>query len=644
MRYRYRTILMNLASVSACLVLTATVGCAVVKDHSNNLQEPFDAGKAAYDRGHYDVALLDFEPRAVAGDPKAQFYMYLIFSDDRENSAKSVSKKDDEKALKWLKRAVESNYPDALELQRERLAREAEEVQHETELGILDADCRDMVSGEEYGRCLDNYKALADRGNHKAATSFGKLCMVSLSNDGPQEFTNFCVEHMESYLKEGLKSGEMQAANILGELYFLLDRALSKHGRELGEKIIKGEASEQELYEWARSVVASDFYMQEARRYYIRHYEDERSLVSLFRLARYELEYGEYEKAFHFVLRIANSNPEPGTYYDPGGGAGNIVNNARRSLGDLFNGASKVRIADAELDGTAVRELLGVSEDKMEAYVWYRLSGMDDAEVVRRVGDWADDHGKEAEDAYSSWRPKTWAGGGSGFFVDDQLVMTNWHVVKPPCDEMRVPFRRAVVEEKAKDERRDLAILRLSGDHPVGRNVAEFRDADPDIGEEVAVYGYPYPYHVSVDGNFTRGMVSGFKRPLRITAEGHSLQFTFTAPTSEGNSGGPVLDRYGKVVGVVTSGLGGYLDARQRPIVPQNINWAIGHLPIVNALRSAGVESPTYRHGTEGKNGETDAADSDASVHEPMSMSALYDIAKGYTIRIECWKNQTEIE
>ena len=367
---------------------------------------------------------------------------------------------------------------------------------------------------------------------------------------------------------------------------------------------MKGEASEQELYEWTRSVVASDFYMGEARRHYIRHYLDERSLVSLFRLARYELEYGEYEKAFHFVLRIANSSPEPGTYYDPGGSAGNIVNNARKSLGDLFNGASEVRIGDAELDGTAVRELLGVSEDKMEAYIWYRLSGMDDAEVVRRVGDWADEHGKEAEDAYSSWRQKTRVGGGSGFFVDDHLVMTNWHVVKPPCDEIRVPFRRAVVEEKAKDERRDLAILRLSGNHLAGRMVAEFRHADPDIGEEVAVYGYPYPYDVSVDGNFTGGMVSGFKRPLVITAEGRSLQFTFSAPASQGNSGGPVLDRYGKVVGVVKGGLGVRMDAEQRPIVPQNINWAIGYLPIVDALRRAGVENPTYRHGTVGENGK----------------------------------------
>ena len=72
-RYRYRTILTNLASVSTGLILTATVGCTVVKDHSQNLHEPFDAGTAAYDRGHYDVALLDFEARAVAGDPKAQF-------------------------------------------------------------------------------------------------------------------------------------------------------------------------------------------------------------------------------------------------------------------------------------------------------------------------------------------------------------------------------------------------------------------------------------------------------------------------------------------------------------------------------------------------------------------------------------------
>ena len=58
------------------LSLVAMMGC---QEHKADLEKPFDAGLAAFERGHYDVALLDLEPRAHAGDREAQFLIGLIY-------------------------------------------------------------------------------------------------------------------------------------------------------------------------------------------------------------------------------------------------------------------------------------------------------------------------------------------------------------------------------------------------------------------------------------------------------------------------------------------------------------------------------------------------------------------------------------
>ena len=68
--------------------------------------------------------------------------------------------------------------------------------------------------------------------------------------------------------------------------------------------------------------------------------------------------------------------------------------------------------------------------------------------------------------------------------------------------------------------------------------------------------------------------------------------FQFTAPIQRGNSGGPVLDAYGNVVGVAKGNL---QDIKQRDFfreinIAQNINFAVSLKAIKNFLKEAGVE------------------------------------------------------
>ena len=160
--------------------------------------------------------------------------------------------------------------------------------------------------------------------------------------------------------------------------------------------------------------------------------------------------------------------------------------------------------------------------------------------------------------------PKKRLSNGTGFFVTaDGHVVTNAHVVEG-CEDPKVvcglaePVPARVV---ARDAVNDLALLKvdMANDH-----VATLR-VGVRIGEEIAAFGYPLQGTLSAGGNFTRGNVSalaGFKNDSR--------QIQISAPVQPGNSGGPVVDQHGNVVGVVVSVLGQHSKG-----AAQNANFAI---------------------------------------------------------------------
>lgn len=160
---------------------------------------------------------------------------------------------------------------------------------------------------------------------------------------------------------------------------------------------------------------------------------------------------------------------------------------------------------------------------------------------------------------------------GSGFVVSaDGVVMTNAHVVES-CRTITVqpqdgPAQLASL--KAKDTGNDLALLKTSVRLP---EVARFRQDRPlRSGDEVVVVGYPLSSLLSREPNVTAGVVSAMNG-LR----GDPRHYQITAPVQKGNSGGPLTDMSGNVVGVVTSKLNAMKIADRTGDLPQNINFAI---------------------------------------------------------------------
>lgn len=158
-------------------------------------------------------------------------------------------------------------------------------------------------------------------------------------------------------------------------------------------------------------------------------------------------------------------------------------------------------------------------------------------------------------------------GTGSGFFVTDSLVVTNHHVVQG-CHELTGP-NDATYRLIVSDAEEDLALLEASESAKAYLPIAP--QADVALGEEVSALGFPLYGAISKQLNFTAGVVSSTSG----LADDPDW-FQLTAALQPGNSGGPVLNAQGQVVGVAVASASASLTiAAELEFLPQNINWAI---------------------------------------------------------------------
>ncbi|MBR0674143.1 trypsin-like peptidase domain-containing protein [Roseomonas soli] len=202
--------------------------------------------------------------------------------------------------------------------------------------------------------------------------------------------------------------------------------------------------------------------------------------------------------------------------------------------------------------------------------------------------------------------PQARASTGTGFVVGPDQVLTNHHVVEG-CS--RIFVRAAdgrtlpVPQAPASDARRDLALVRAPGNP--GPALA-FRANPVRRGESVVTYGFPLAGLLSSGPTLTTGEVSA----LSGLAD-NQTQFQISAPVQQGNSGGPLLDRQGNVVGVIVSKLNAARIAQRTGDIPQNVNFAVKGTEALDFLRRNGVQ-PVLR---ESPGEERSAAEVGEQVH-----------------------------
>jgi hypothetical protein len=173
---------------------------------------------------------------------------------------------------------------------------------------------------------------------------------------------------------------------------------------------------------------------------------------------------------------------------------------------------------------------------------------------------------------------------GTGFAVTfDGVVITNHHVISECDSAIRAriegsPEYYYVATVAARDASRDLAALKLQ--RRVGQGAqgpiraiprAIFRKG-PAVqqGEKAITYGFPLRGLLATSGNLTLGYVSA------LSGLGDDRNYIqITTPVQQGNSGGPLYDGSGHVIGVVVAKLNALRVMLATGDVPQNVNFAV---------------------------------------------------------------------
>lgn len=211
--------------------------------------------------------------------------------------------------------------------------------------------------------------------------------------------------------------------------------------------------------------------------------------------------------------------------------------------------------------------------------------------------------------------PRARVSSGTGFVVAADRVLTNQHVVGG-CDKIfvRTADGRTLpaVPPARVDAELDLALLAVPGNPG---EVLPFRQS-PEVrrGEGVIAYGFPLPGLLSSDPKLTRGEVNGLNG--LGNNPGH---YQISAEVQPGNSGGPLLDLHGNVVGVVVSKLHAQNIAKRTGDIPQNVNFAVKGTAAQEFLRRTGL-----------------APRAEASTGQEKSAADVGEVANRGTVFIRC--------
>ena len=591
------------------LLLISTISAAT---------ETSDEALSAYQQGDYDVALQGFRRAAEQGEADAQFILGSMY--DRGEGVLQ----DYAEAAKWWRRAAEQGH-----------------VFAQISLGELFRNGEGVL--QDYAEAVKWFRRAAEQGNVDAQVSLGDM-----HSDGEGVSQND-AEALKWY-RRAAEQGDTSAQFILGSRYLngrgvLQDYAeAARWFRRAGER---GDAPSQFnlalMYQWGEGTAQDD---TQAVKWYRRAaeqgfphaqinlglmYETGRGVAQnliqahkWFNLAATRFSASERSGAVRARARVAlrltrddlakaqrlAREWRPGTptladnAHDIGIGIANLQRNLRR-LGyepgpiDGILGA-KTRAAIRAFQTDHGLQVTGEASDNLRISIALELAAAVLSDQPHTPSPSAPPRALERKST------------GSGFRVTTRgHVLTNAHVVQD-CTEIRIP-PAGTVHVAARDNSSDLALLQTLADAAhVSARFRQGRGIRP--GANILVVGYPLRGLVASGTNVSTGAVSALAGP----GDDRSL-IQITAPVQPGNSGGPVLDAGGNVVGVVVGKLDAIKVAKSTGDIPQNVNFAVSAGAVRAFLDDEGIPY------------ETTPSD------KTLELVEVAATAREYTVLVECW-------
>lgn len=300
------------------------------------------------------------------------------------------------------------------------------------------------------------------------------------------------------------------------------------------------------------------------------------------------------------------------------------------------------------LVGTSYMQGAGVNRDFVRAYAWFNLAAAQGDETAIKARDYIEnkltpEQRAEGQRLASSWKkgdtfltpsnppaaqapttsatdsslPPKLSSTGSGFVVSASgYLLTNHHVANG-CSNLKIRDSSKVEHDVtviATDAKNDLALLQTST--TTSLPAATFRAQDSvKTGENVVALGYPLAGVLASEVNVSFGYVSAIAGLADDTSK---LQIS--APVQPGNSGGPLLDQSGNLVGVVVAKLDAVKVAKAIGDIPQNINFAIKGEIAQMFLKAHKVNFKT------------------ATTAKKLENTDIATRGRGFTVLVECFK------
>lgn len=165
-----------------------------------------------------------------------------------------------------------------------------------------------------------------------------------------------------------------------------------------------------------------------------------------------------------------------------------------------------------------------------------------------------------------------WTGSGSGFYVSNEgYIVTNYHVVEN-ANEVWVKCKQDGIYQKfkaeiiQKDVSNDLALIKItdSAFKTLKEIPYSILSGTSPLGSNVFTLGYPLAYVIGENVKYTSGNISS-----NCGMYNDITSYQMTVPVQPGNSGGPLFDTNGNIVGVVVAQLNKELYGSE------NVNYAI---------------------------------------------------------------------
>ncbi|WP_148087153.1 S1C family serine protease, partial [Pseudogemmobacter humi] len=177
----------------------------------------------------------------------------------------------------------------------------------------------------------------------------------------------------------------------------------------------------------------------------------------------------------------------------------------------------------------------------------------------------------------------TLKGSGTGFYITRTTLLTAAHVIEG-CSAVGLADGTPL-EILAADPSLDVAVL--GGAPDVGAWLKLSALEVPKLGENVTALGYPYSTSLDQGLTVTSGNVSALRG-----IDGSSNRVMITAPVQPGNSGGPLLNKKGAVIGVVVSRVDDMAMLKETGSLPQNMNFAVPSGPLITFLAKNRISRP----------------------------------------------------